>query len=93
MLLLTTMRFLHMMIQCLPVTELPCALVARQLCNCCCCCTFSAVLLEVFLKKNSRSVHQVIAGAHLEVGGQSARLHPLMAASYIAVNLLEKITR
>ena len=90
MLPLTTVRFLHVMVQCLRVTELPCALLARQLCNCCSCCTLSAVLLEVFLRKNCWSIHQVVAGggAHLEVGGESARLHPLLAASNVAVNLL-----
>ena len=34
-LLLTAMRFLHMVIQGLGVAELPCALVTGQLCDCC----------------------------------------------------------
>ena len=60
-LLLTAMRFLHMVIQGLGVAELPCALVTGQLCDCCHWWNLSAVLLEVFLK------NQVIPGGfHVE---------------------------
>ena len=93
MLLLTTVRFLHVMIQRLPVAELPIALVARQLYNCCCHCTLSAVLLEVLLNKNPGQSTWKVFLAHLEVGGEGARLHRLLAASNIAFNLLRKITK
>ena len=92
MLLLTTVRFLHVMIQCLPVAKLPTALVATQLYNCSCDCTLSAVLLEVLLKKvPGQTAWQLqVVGSHLEVGGEGVWPHNLLAARNVALNLLKK---
>ena len=46
---------------------------------------FTTRWLQVLFK-----VDQVVGGVHLEVGGEGAWLHPLLAASNIAVDLLEK---